>query len=188
MVTGHAAVYGWDLAMFEALDQTCAPGAAAATCNKEWVASLWQAALTLTLQGHLVQGVENLAVLSMQKNSDLILGSKLMADSFPAFARKLAVAMQGVSGVQKRMGRCQNLKISFNVSSVSRTLLLAAGMYMERLDDETHAVLVRMERMFGKEAFTAKYNNVCRVLQLCGKRRGGTVPRRLASCDMWHTS
>ena len=55
LVTGHAALWGWYLAAFEALSID----------SSEHIALLWQAALTATLQAHISEGPEQLALLSM---------------------------------------------------------------------------------------------------------------------------
>lgn len=167
VVTGHAAIYAWFLAMYEALDNPV--GASTPDDVKDGVGALWQAALTVTFQGHIVPTVEDLAILSMQKNNDLFLQAKILGDSFPGFARKLCLAMKGINGVANRLKKCQDLKIAFNGTVVHRTLLSAASMYTERVDDATHAVFMDLERKFGKDAFTSKFNNLNRVLQLCAK-------------------
>ena len=167
VVTGHAAIYAWFLAMFEALDS---PNPVPHRQDgNSWVAALWQAALTVTFQAHVVSSKHDLAILSMTKNNDLMLGAKHLVDSFPAFARKLAVCLTGIVGAQKRLEHCQLKKICYDGKPVQRTLLTAACMYVERIDDETHNAFMKLERRFGKDAFTSKYNNLNRVVQLCAK-------------------
>ena len=163
VVTGHAAIYGWFLAMFEAL------------CGQDpvWVAALWQAALTVTLQAHIVDSPEALAILSMRSNSDMFHNARNMVDTFPSFARKLQVALRTVSGVQKRLDYCTQKNIRFNGSAVNRNVLSGAGTYVERIDDRTHALLMSFERKFGKDVLTAKYNNLIRLLQVCQKEVDG---------------
>ena len=55
LTTGHAALYAWYLAMYEAWESGNAP----------WVAALWQAALIATVQAHAIQSHQALAILSM---------------------------------------------------------------------------------------------------------------------------
>lgn len=163
VVTGHAATYGWFLAMFDALGgQDCI-----------WVAALWQAALTVTLRAHIIDSPEALAILSMQHNSDMKHNAENLVDTFPSFARKLHVALRSVSGVQKRLDFCSKKNIRYNGSPVSRVLLSGACMYVERMDDRAHALLMALERKFGKEVLSAKYNNLIRILQICHKELEG---------------
>ena len=88
VVTGHTAIYGWYLAMYEALDKG----------PRSWVAALWQAALTVTIQSHVIADVSSLALLSMRKNSDLKSKPTVLTDGLPAFARKLKIALENVNG------------------------------------------------------------------------------------------
>ncbi len=60
-VTGHAAPYGWYLAMTEALIATDLP----------WIAVLWQAGLTVSVQGVLAENEQSLALLSLKQNNGL---------------------------------------------------------------------------------------------------------------------
>ena len=60
LATGHAALWGWYLAAFEALDAG----------NTEVVAFLWQAALTATIQANVVTDTSELALLSLTINND----------------------------------------------------------------------------------------------------------------------
>ena len=48
-------------------------------------------------------------------------------------------------------------------------MLLAATKYVEVVSQDTHAQLMKMERKFGKDVLTGKWNNLSRLLQLCGK-------------------
>jgi len=76
LVTGHVALWGWYLAAFEALDAG----------NTELVAILWQAALTATIQAHLITDSSMLALQSMKSNNDLYINARTMTDTFPGFA------------------------------------------------------------------------------------------------------
>ena len=159
VVTGHAAIYGWYVAMCEALGGQ----------DRTWVATLWQAALTVTLQAHIVDSPEALAVLSMKHTSDMASSARNLEDTFPAFARKLQIALRSVQGVQKRLEHCAKQNIRFNGSLVSRVLLSGACTYVDRIDDRAHALLLRLENKFGKEVLTTKYNNLVRIIQICHK-------------------
>ncbi len=159
IVTGHAVIYAWYLAMCEALDSP----------RKEWVASLWQAALTMGLQGVIAKNPEALAVVSMQRHSDMQHTARNLTDSFPAFARKVEIAVRGVTGTAKRLEHCLQHGVRFNGALMHRMLLLAASTYVERVDRETHAMLLALEHKYGRELLTGKYNNLNRVLQLCNQ-------------------
>ena len=158
-VTGHTSIYGWFLAMYEALEN--GPGS--------WVKALWQAALKVTIQSHVIADMSSLAVLSMQKNNDLRVNAKVLTDSFPAFARKMAVALKKIKGTQNRLNYCTEHGIRFNNTIVHRTLLSAATTYTDRVDDDTHALLMRLEHKFGPDLLTGQYNSLTRILQICSK-------------------
>ena len=125
LLTGHASIYGWFLAMFEALEDGPA----------SWVTALWQAALTVTIQSHVLADEAWIAVLSMRKNDDLRINAKALADSFPAFAKKLEIALKNVRGVDNRLNFCRVNTITFNGIVVHRTLLFAANLYRRRAPD-----------------------------------------------------
>ena len=148
-VTGHASIYG-----SEALED--GPGS--------WVAALWQAALMVPIQSHVIADMSSLAVLSMQKNNELRVNAKVLTDSFPAFARKMAVALKKVKGTQNQLNYCSEHGIRFNNTIVHRTLLSAATTYTDRVDDDARALLMRFAHVL-----TGKDNNLARILQICSK-------------------
>ena len=77
LITGHAALWGWYLVAFEALDAG----------TPDWVALLWQAALTATIQAHIVTDASQLALHSMKSNNALQVNAKTLMDTFPSFAK-----------------------------------------------------------------------------------------------------
>ena len=109
-VTGHASIYG-----SEALED--GPGS--------WVAALWQAALMVPIQSHVIADMSSLAVLSMQKNDDLRVNAKVLTDSFKVLTDTVTDAMvpalNKVKGTQNRLNYC-----SEHDTIVHRTLLSAA--------------------------------------------------------------
>ena len=48
-------------------------------------------------------------------------------------------------------------------------MLLGALKYIEVVDDSTHRLFMKLERQFGKEVLTDKWNNMTRIMQMCGK-------------------
>ena len=80
LVAGHAAVYGWYLAMFEALN---ASGDAA----DEWVWARWQAGLTVSLHAQPSALPDALAAASLEANNELCGWAKVCGDGFPAFSQ-----------------------------------------------------------------------------------------------------
>ena len=120
LVSGHVILYGWYLAAFEALNVE----------NSEHMALLWQAAFTATLQAHIFEGPEQLALLSMKMSNEFHVNAHL-AETFPWFARKLSLAMQTIKpAVAERLRFCETKGVRFNGGSVHRTLLLAATKYV----------------------------------------------------------
>ncbi|MCP4239938.1 MAG: hypothetical protein GY772_05205, partial [bacterium] len=134
-----------------------------------WIATLWQAGLTVSVQGVIAEDAQSLALLSMKQNNDLRTSSTRFADTFPAFARKLNVALGPIAGVTKRLEYCQKEDIRYNGQAVHRTLLLAAQSYVDKVDADTHRLLVDLERKFGKDVLTGKYHVLTRLLQICSK-------------------
>ena len=64
LVSGHVMLYGWYLAVFEALD---AGGPAA----DEWNYMLWQAGLTVSIHAQVVTNPADLAALSLKASNDV---------------------------------------------------------------------------------------------------------------------
>jgi len=163
LVAGHVALWGWYVAVFDAL---CAG-------QTQLLALLWQAALTATIQGNIVKERSSLAVLSMGMSNSFFVTAKSLADSFPAFARKLQVALSGTltsgANAAKRLEFCKNMGIRYNGGEVHRTLMIAATKYVELVDERTHAYLMALERKFGKDVLSGKWNNLNKVLQACDK-------------------
>lgn len=140
VLMGHAAIYGWFVATFRTLDGD-GDGAN--------LGLLWQAALTVTLQAWVVDTPSELAVLSMKCSNDVAQQATVLVDSFPAFARKLYIALvdgAAQKSVQARLAVCKQRCIRFQGSLVHRTLLLAAFQYHERVGPDCHAAITRLER------------------------------------------
>ena len=67
------------------------------------------------------------------------------------------------------MNWCKEQGTTFNGVGVHRVLLSAATVYTDRMDDAAHALLMRLEHKFGQDVLTGKYNNLTKILQICGK-------------------
>ena len=160
LVSGHVIMYGWYVAMFEALD---ASGSGA----EEWMLALWQAGLTISIHAQVVTDPAELAALSLKASNDVFTWEKACGDSFPSFALKIAQFCEPVKG-QPIKERMQHIKdVRFKGTLVARTCLLGALKYVAEVDGDTHDLVVRFERRFGKGVFTDKWNNVTQVLQAC---------------------
>ena len=122
VVTGHVLIYAWYLAMFEALQGG----------HALWVASLFQAALTVTIRAHVCASTPELATLSIRLTNEASTIANVSVDSFPSFAHKLRLALAGVETVAKRLEHCAAQNIRFNGTLVYRSMLLAAMSYVER--------------------------------------------------------
>ena len=163
LVFGHAALWGWYVAAFEALD-AAAP---------DMVALLWQAALTPTIQAHIVTDTSQLALHSMKANNVHQLHAAALTDSFPSFAKKLHLALTTNAStpcpktVPQRLQFCQNQDIRYNAAPVHRTLLLAVYKYVETVDDSCHERLRRLEHKYGKDVLSGRWNTLNRLLQIC---------------------
>jgi hypothetical protein len=113
LVTGHVALYGWFVAMHDALSQSHGP----------WIAALMQAALSVTVRAVICASTPDLAVLSMRTSDEVATVTKYMCDSFPAFARKLRVALTSVDGVVNRLDFCTKNNVRYNGAVVYRSVL-----------------------------------------------------------------
>ena len=181
LVTGHVAVWGWYLAMYEALDAG----------NTEFVAVLWQAALTVTIQAHIIKERSSLAVLSMSISNTYFVNAKNLADTFPTFARKLHLALSGAStpcaqNATKRLEFCIDKNIRYNSQSVHRNLLFAALKYVEVVDDNAHELVMTIERKYGKDVLGGKWGNLNRLLVVCTKEldAGAKMWKGLTASDL----
>ena len=86
-VAGHATLWGWYVAAFRALEAG----------NNEYLASLVQAVLTATIQSKIVQERSSLAVIRIGISNTVYVPEQTLAESCPAFAEQLNVALPGVS-------------------------------------------------------------------------------------------
>ena len=164
LVTGHVTLYAWYLAMCEALD--CGGRA-----GDEWVLALWQAALTASIHAEIITDISEVAVKSLKANNELWLLYKNCADSFPTFAKNLEVVLRLWSNqtVLRRLQHVQEKGLRYNGGPIHRNMLLGAIKYVGVVDESTHAQFMKLERQFGKEVLTDKWNNMTRIMQLCGK-------------------
>ena len=132
--------------------------------NNEFLAILVQAALTAAIQANIVQERSSLAVLSIGMSNTFYVSAQTLADSFPAFAKKLYVALSGASmsgaNAATRVEFCKKWSIRYNGAVVHRTLMIAACKYVEVVDEATHQYLMRVERKFGKDVLSGKWNNL----------------------------
>ena len=69
----------------------------------------------------------------------------------------------------ERLEFCKTLNVRFNSAGVHRNLLIAACKYVEVVDDATHKYLMKLERKFGKDVLSGKWNNLNKVAQVCGR-------------------
>ena len=92
---------------------------------------------------------------SLKANSDLFVWSKACSDSFPAFARKLALVLRPMAkeNVQSHVEHAQRLGLRYKGASVHRSMLLGAMKYVE-VSDSTHRLFMKLERRFGKDVWT----------------------------------
>ena len=164
LVTGHVILYAWYVAMCEALD-------VGGKAGQEWVLALWQAALTASIHADIITDDSSLAVTSLKANNEMYLRYKNCSDSFPSFAKKLEVVLRPMAKetVLRRLQHIQTLGIRYNGGSIHRNMLLGAVKYSEVVDDSTHRLFMKLEMQFGKDVLTDKWNNMTRIMQICGK-------------------
>ena len=141
LVCGHVALWGFHLALMRAL-----VGGDMAS-----VAVLVQAALCAPIEGVIVENEEGLSVISMAKSDVARTQYEYLKNSFPAFARKLMVALEHVSPATAaaRLQFCKERGIRYNGAVVYRTMLTAVQNCYERVDDRAMRTLRYIERQSG---------------------------------------
>ena len=82
-----------------------------------------------------------------------------------------------LSTTAARLTFCDTHKIRYNQQNVHRTLLLAALKYTEVVSERTHRQIMRLERAWGRETLSGKWNNLNRLLQLCSKEAEASARR-----------
>merc|ERR1712242_116232 len=87
LVCGHVALWGFHLALMKAL----------ASADMASVAVLVQAALCAPIEGVIVENDEGLSIISMARSDVARTQYEYLKNSFPAFARKLRVALEHLS-------------------------------------------------------------------------------------------
>ena len=160
LVSGHVMLYGWYLAVFEALD---AGGPAA----DEWNYMLWQAGLTVSIHAQVVTNPADLAALSLKASNDVFLWERACGDSFPSFALKIHQVCKDVMAVKDRMAHVREHRIRYKGVQVVRNCLLGAFKYVGEIDSKTHDLIMKFERRFGKKVLTEKWDHMTRMLQAC---------------------
>ena len=163
LVSGHVALWGFHLALQRALTR----GDVAS------VAVLVQAALCAPIEGVIVDTEEKLSVISMDNSERARRDYEYLRNVFPAFSRKLMVALEGVSPktVAAKLELCSQNGIRYNGTVVYRNILTAAQNCYERLDDNVIRTLRHIERHGGasKSDLTIAFNTLNRILQACAK-------------------
>ena len=163
LVCGHVALWGFHIALLKALTRG----------DTASVAVLVQAALCAPIEGVVVDNEEKLSIISMARSDNARTQYEYLKNSFPAFARKLMVALDGVSPktVAARLAFCTDNGIRYNGAVVYRSMLTAAQNCYERLDDRAMRTLRYIERYSGssKSDLTSAFNTLNRILQVCAK-------------------
>ena len=162
LINGHVALYGWYLAMFEALEAS----------SREWMLALWQAGLTVSIHAQMLTSLGDLAALSMRASNELYGWSKACGESFPSFALKLSLIsceLPADATVKTRLELVQAKGVRYKGTAVVRGLWLGAMRYVELVDASTHALFLKFETLHGKEVLTDKWNVMARILQTCSK-------------------
>ena len=163
LVCGHVALWGFHLALMKAL----------VSADMASVAVLVQAALCAPIEGVIVENEEKLSVISMARSEAARTEYEYLKNSFPAFARKLMVALERVSPATAaaRLEFCKERGIRYNGAVVYRSMLTAAQNCYERIDDRGFRNLRYIERHRGasKHDLTSAFNTLNRILQVCAK-------------------
>ncbi|CAK0828751.1 unnamed protein product [Prorocentrum cordatum] len=163
LVCGHVALWGFHISLMKALGR----GDVAS------VAALVQAALCAPIEGVIVESEERLSMLSMATSDAARNQYDYLKNSFPAFARKLMVALGGgpPEGTAARLAFCAQKGIRYNGAVVHRSMLCAAQNCRDRLDDRALRTLRYIESRSGSSKcdLTSNFTTLNRILQVCAK-------------------
>jgi len=160
IVGGHAALWGFHLALFKALSFG----------DVAHVAVLVQAALCAPIEGVIVDSDEKLSIISMKiADSAHRVHHDFLKNSFPVFASKLMVALEPLgqrATVSTKVDFCTRNNICYSGTVVYRTMLLAAQNCYERLDGKAMRTLRYIEsRCRGsKSDLTTAFSPLNRIL------------------------
>ena len=106
----------------------------------------------------------------MERSENARKAHEYMKNSFPAFARKLAIALEGITSVQKKLEYIAANDIRYHGAVVYKSMLTAAQNCVERLDDRAIRTLRYIDRLTaGKSDLTSAFSSLNRILQTCSK-------------------
>ena len=103
LVSGHVALWGFHIALTTALVRG----------DMASVAVLIQAALCAPIEGVIVDGEDKLSMISMERSDQSRISHDYLKSTFPAFSRRLVVAMDGVQPktIQAKLTCCSDNSI-----------------------------------------------------------------------------
>jgi hypothetical protein len=153
LLTGHVYVFAWWWAVYEAVRSQ----------HLSWIASLWQAGLTVTIHLRGVLDVRSLVQLSCVQSEVHKAAERMLSDSFPAFAMK-ALQIIGDTPDSGRLKSLNDLNIKYKNSQVNRSMLQAILLFEEKICCKGRAVLRDIERLAGRETLTAAYTKLLRLV------------------------
>jgi len=177
LVSGHVNLWGFHLAMCNALTSG----------DMAHVAVLVQAALCAPIEGVIVDSMEKLSIISMEISESAGMQYDYMKSSFPAFSRKLMLALEGISPqpatALAKLDFCRLHGIRYNGTVVYRSMLTAAQNCSERLNDNAIRTLVYIHghRGSSKIDLAIAFNTLNRILQVCAKE----VDQTSTNAAMW---
>ena len=86
------------------------------------------------------------------------------------------------------MEMCASNNIRLNGVFVTKSVLGAAMAYVEHVDEDTHNLLLLIERKYGKDILTSKSTHMARMIQVCMKE--ATDATKVWECTpsrlVWH--
>lgn len=98
---------------------------------------------------------------------------RVLTDSFPAFAKKVLQALEGVPKTDE-LKFAQDRNICFNGVLMNKAMLIAAHLFTEdKINEQAAATLLQIERAHGREVLTSSYTKIVRVVQICTKEAEG---------------
>ena len=159
VVTGHAYLAAWYVAMFRAIP-------VASRGDTTLFGSLWQCALTVTLHCRVGLTEAELAVLSIALSETRKTQAKLQADSFLGFAKKALLVCRSSPAASKTK-MLNQMGVKFNNSEISKSMMTGILLFEDKISEQSLKILRAIERKHGKEVLTSGYHKLTRLAAVC---------------------
>ena len=154
----EAYVWAFYLAMYDALIAK----------DINMVAALWQCCLTATVHVRVNLTRPQQALWSIACSETNKTKERVCSDSFPAFASKSLVVLEGVAD-KEALKWLLDGNVTFNGSKANKSMVAAILLFRDAFNPASLVLLRAMERRHGKDMLTSGYVKLARIVQLCSE-------------------